>query len=317
MEISKHQYRDRNHGIGGSDVAAILGLSPYKTPLELWAEKVGHPAHKQQDTVHLRFGQFVEPFVASEFERVTGLYTQEHTEALTHPEHDFMYGHVDRFVVKEVWDLAVLDGKVCTDSLLECKTAGLFSKDDWGPAGSDQVPSAYLLQCVWYMAITSCSTAHIAVLIGNADFRVYRIERDLELEALVIEKAKRFWFDYVLEGVPPTPQTVTDLRLLYPHEDPNKAVQADSEVVASLAQLRALQKESKELDEKSEQLKLQIMKAMGEAQTLCLGTEVLATWKSQKPSQRIDTSLLKRDFPDIARQCTVSTAAGRRFLIKE
>jgi putative phage-type endonuclease len=317
MEISKHQNRDRNHGIGGSDVAAILGLSPYKTPLELWAEKVGHPAHKQQDAVHLRFGQFVEPFVASEFERLTGLHTQEHTEALTHPEHDFMYGHIDRFVVKDVWDLAVLDGKVCTDSLLECKTAGLFSKDDWGPAGSDQVPSAYLLQCVWYMAITGCSTAHIAVLIGNADFRVYRIERDLELEALVIEKAKRYWFDHVLEGVPPTPQTVNDLRLLYPHEDPNKAVQADSEVMASLAQLRALQEESKSLDEKSEQLKLQIMQAMGEAQTLCLGSEVLATWKSPKPSQRIDTSLLKKDFPEIARQCTVSTAAARRFLIKE
>jgi predicted phage-related endonuclease len=134
---------------------------------------------------------------------------------------------------------------------------------------------------------------------------------------LVIEKARRFWFDHVLEGVPPTPQSTSDLRLLYPHEDSNKTVQANSEVIASLAELRELQKESKALEERSEQLKLQIMQAMGDAQTLCLGAEILATWKSPKPSQRIDTSLLKKDYPDIARQCSVNTAAARRFLIKE
>lgn len=65
----------RPHGIGGSDIAALLDLSPYKTPLELWAEKVGHPGIKESQGIHLRFGQHVEPFIAKEYERSTGLVT--------------------------------------------------------------------------------------------------------------------------------------------------------------------------------------------------------------------------------------------------
>ena len=59
----------RPYGIGGSDIAALLGLSPYKTPLELWAEKVGHPGIKESQGMHFRFGQHVEPFIAKEYER--------------------------------------------------------------------------------------------------------------------------------------------------------------------------------------------------------------------------------------------------------
>ena len=95
-------------GIGGSDIAALLGLSPFKTPLELWAQKVGHPIRKPIEGVHLRFGQFVEPFVALEYERLTGLHTLEHSTSLFHPKHEFMYGHIDRFVMPQAGMPAVV-----------------------------------------------------------------------------------------------------------------------------------------------------------------------------------------------------------------
>lgn len=317
MDSTNFAEKSRNIGLGGSDIAAIMGLSPYKTALELWAEKVNHPSATTQDALHLRFGQFVEPFVVDEFEKLTGLHTQEHQQALFHPEHDFMYGHIDRFIVKQPWEVAVIEGKVVTNSLLECKTSSAYSKDNWGPTGSDQIPNAYLLQCIWYMAITGCTNAHIAVLIGNSDFRVYQIERDERLETLVIEKAKRFWLDHVLAGVPPAPSSLGDMRLLYPNEAQDQTLQASPELIDSLQQLRSLQSESKALEGKSEKLKLQIMQAMGEAQSLCIGSQVLATWKSPKPSQRIDTTLLKNQFPEVALQCTVTSPAARRFLVKE
>ncbi len=77
MNETEHKSKARPHGIGGSDIAALLGLSPYKTALQLWAEKVGHPGALQPQGIHLRFGQHLEPFVASEYEQATGLHTRE------------------------------------------------------------------------------------------------------------------------------------------------------------------------------------------------------------------------------------------------
>ena len=312
-----NQTTSRNLGLGGSDIAAIFGLSPYKTPLELWTEKVGHPAANQSEGIHLRFGQHVEPFVAEEFEKATGLFTQEYEYPLTHPKHDFMFGHIDRFVVKDEYSPCVIDGGVVTDSLLECKTASIYTKDQWGPTGTDQVPNAYLLQCVWYMAITGCTTAHIAVLIGNSDFRTYRIEREQKLESMVIEQAKRFWFDNVLEGVPPAPKNSNDARLLFPTETPERTLQASHDLIERLNALRKNGEEVKKLEDESDQLKTQIMQAMGDAEQLVHGSQVLATWKSTKPAQRIDTATLKKQFPDIAQLCTQISPTTRRFVLKE
>ncbi|PUE33086.1 hypothetical protein B9Z35_06080 [Limnohabitans sp. Jir61] len=307
----------RHQGIGGSDVAALLGMSPYKTPLELWAEKVGHPGVAEKDELHLRFGKYLEPFVVEEFEKQTGFKAVEHSDAVFHAEHHFMYGHIDRFVVNEAWEPAVVEGSVVAKSLLECKTASAYSKDEWGPAGTDQVPRAYLLQCIWYMAITGCSTAHIAVLIGNADFRTYQINRDEKLEALVIEQAKRFWYEHVIAGVPPKPKNVDDVKMLYPAEKPDHSVEATPDLLASLNQLRQTQEESKLLDAKTETIKTQIMNAMADAEKLTFNGQLLATWKSAKPTNRIDTNVLKKQFPDIASQCMVTAPAQRRFLMKD
>ena len=63
--------RTRPLGIGGTDIGAILGLSPYKTPLELWSELVSSDPQKSRDLLHLRYGQHNESFVAREYERAT------------------------------------------------------------------------------------------------------------------------------------------------------------------------------------------------------------------------------------------------------
>ena len=151
----------RPHGIGGSDIAALLGLSPYKTPLELWTEKVGHPGTKETQGIHLRFGQHVEPFIAREYERSTGLVTHLYPKTLTHPLHDFMYGHIDRFVTPTnpgcLSDIDILK----TDTLLECKSASVYNRDQWGEPGTEQVPSNYLLQCAWYIDLSPASRTNV------------------------------------------------------------------------------------------------------------------------------------------------------------
>ena len=190
-------------GIGGSDIGAVLGLSPYRSAVDVWADLVGRVPRETQDAVHLRFGQHAESFVAAEYERATGRAVVECPQTLFHHEHGFMFAHVDRLVLERAGDTALQDGWVTAPGVLECKTANAFSAHGWGQPGSDRVPAAYLAQCAWYTAVTGCAWADLAVLIGNSDFRVYRLARDPELEALVLGRAKAFWYENVLAQRPP------------------------------------------------------------------------------------------------------------------
>ena len=304
-------------GLGGTDIGAILGLSPYKTPLELWSELVSGEQPANRDLIHLRFGQHAESFIASEYERATNLFTAEHSPTLFHKKHGFMFGHVDRFVLETPDTPAVVDGTITADKLLECKTSSAFNKNDWGEPGTDQVPPLYLVQCAWYMAITECRSADLAVLIGNSDFRVYTIERDLELEGLILSHAQHFWHEHVLGKKPPEPISVQDASILFPKEAPNSSVLANEEILQSITAYRKVCTESQTLSEECEKLKLEILNYMGHAEKLTFGSKTLATWKCAKSSTRIDTKALALAYPDIASAFSNTVMGSRRFLLKD
>ncbi len=308
---------NRPFGLGGSDIGPLLGLSPYKTPLQLWAEKVSSTSAPNKDAIHLRFGHHVEPFIAQEYERQTGLKTVSHAPTIFHPDHGFMYAHVDRLVLADDENLAAEGQRIYAQTLLECKTASVLNRDEWGEPGSDQVPPSYLVQCVWYMAITQCKRADLAVLLGNQDFRIYQIHRDEELEILVINHARQFWFDHVLSKTPPAPVTEDDIRTLYPIEVVGHAIEADHDLLASLKSYKATQTKITELSEQCDAIRQDILKRMGQAEQITLNSKVLATWKSSKPAKRLDTKSLALAHPDLVEQFTMQGAISRRFVVKE
>jgi predicted phage-related endonuclease len=84
------------------------------------------------------------------------------------------------------------------------------------------------------MAITECQSADLAVLIGNSDFRVYTIERDLELEDLILSHAQHFWHEHVIGQTPPEPINVQDATLLFPKESSGKSVEANEALLESI-----------------------------------------------------------------------------------
>ena len=164
MLINQDFTQDRTKYIGGSDIGAILGLSKFRTPFEVWMEKTGKEV-QQKDSLLLRFGSFAEEFVASEYARATGFELLHDESIYIHPTHPMMSAHVDRFVLGNGLS------KPAT-RLLECKTANPFARGEWGEPGTDQVPMSYLCQCIWYMAITGIEQCDLAVLFGNSDFRI-------------------------------------------------------------------------------------------------------------------------------------------------
>jgi len=308
MLINQDFSLDRSKYIGGSDIGAILGLSRFRTPLEVWMEKTGKEV-KKLDSLPLRFGSFAESFVASEYSRSTGFDLIHDESIYVHPEYSFMSAHIDRFV---------LEGGACAPTrILECKTANPFSLGDWGEVGTDQVPLTYLCQCIWYMAITNLNRVDLAVLFVNSDFRIYEISRDLELESTILQKANFFWNEYVLHDVPPPAQSEADCQTLFTKGDPAKSVEAKIETLELTKRLQQLNSEMKTWEEEISAIKQNIMTLMGEAETLTYQGKVIATWKAPKPSFRLDSKTLEQEHPEIASHYKIPVQNSRRLVIKE
>jgi putative phage-type endonuclease len=304
----------RPWGIGGSDIGAILGLSPYRSPVEVWAEKVG-TAQCAGEAVHLRYGQHLEPFVAREYERATGLVTHVHAGTIRHPLHPHLFAHVDRLVSRDGQGVLDAQGNVCATTLLECKTASAFSAAQWGRAGTDHVPHAYLVQCVWYTALTGCTEAHLAVLLGNSDLRVYRIGHDPALGERLVKSALDFWDDHVMAGVPPAPTTRDDVLALYPRETPGRVVEADPTTLSQLRRLQRIQGLTKRLDAESQRVKDQLAIRMGPAERVCHNGQTLATWRAGSPTSRVDVTRLRKERPEVVSEYLVESPAQRRLLL--
>lgn len=316
MLINQDFSLDRTNYLGGSDIGAILGLSKYRTPLQVWMEKAGKEVEKA-DSLPLRFGSFAEEFVAREYARATN-FELLHDESLhIHPTHSFMGAHIDRFVFDAAFNSTANTGRKLPNRILECKTANPFTANEWGDIGSDQVPMSYLCQCIWYMAITNIERTDLAVLFGNSDFRIYQIQKDLELESLILEKATHFWNAYVLADIPPPAQNEADCQTLFAKGDASKSAEANKATCELSTRLHLLNKEIKVREEEISSIKQSIMNQMGQAELLTYQGQVLATWKAPKPSYRLDSKRLEAEHPDWAAPYKIAVQNSRRLVIKE
>lgn len=307
MYINQDFSPDRTKYIGGSDIGAILGLSRFRSPLEVWMEKTGKEI-KKVDSLPLRFGSFAEEFVASEYSRSTGFELLHDKSVFVHSDHSFMSAHIDRFVLE--------DKDIAPSHILECKTANPFASHEWGEVGSDEVPMSYLCQCVWYMAITNLDRVDLAVLFGNSDFRIYEIAKDKDLEELILQKATTFWQEHVLKDIPPPPQSESDCQTLFSKADSTKSIEAKLETLDLTKRLQILNSEIEVREEEISSIKQSIMSQMQEAETLTYQGMVLATWRAPKPSFRLDSKRLELEHPEIASHYKAPVQNSRRLVIK-
>jgi putative phage-type endonuclease len=306
----------RAKSLGGSDVGAVLGLSKYRSAVDVWMEKTGKEV-AARDSLPLRFGQFAESFVASEYALATGLSLATHNAAVVHPEYSYMHGHIDRFVLSGDLPLIGSDERITASRILECKTANPFAQSEWGEAGSDQVPLSYLVQCVWYMMLTNIDRTDLAVLFGNADFRIYEINRDLELEQMILERAKSFWENHVLTDIPPTATSESDYKTLFGKSTVSKSVEAPAETCDLIKKLKSLNEQVEHYEAEISQIKQSIMGQMQDAEVLTFHGQTLATWKAPKPSVRLDAKRLTEEHPEWASQYQIAVQNSRRLVIKE
>lgn len=192
MPIDPNQ--DRTKFIGGSEIAAIMGLSRWETPLSVWAQKTGKLTKDLSDNEAVEMGIDLEPFVAKKFMQRTGKKVKVDERDFTHPDYPFMKSHIDRWVLNE-------DG-----ATLEAKTCSAWKANEWE---GQEIPDEYYLQSNWNAGIVAAhrgedpKSGYIAVLIGGQSFRHKPVKFSQVLFDKQVSMVKDFWENYVLKDVAP------------------------------------------------------------------------------------------------------------------
>lgn len=322
----------RRLGIGGSDIGAIMGLSKWKSPVDVWLDKTGRIEPDLEMSEPAYFGIELESFVATEYSKRSGNKVQRVNQAMKHPEHNWMLANIDRAVVADGSRARLdKDGKLTgIKGLLECKTASAYLDREWS---DDSAPLAYVAQCQWYMAVTGAEWCDLAVLIGGQKYVCHRIDRDESLIAAVIEAGRQFWFGNVIADFPPTPRTPEETLALFPSNTRDDLVLASDDIMHALEAYQLLKQKAKGVDDEMATVKAAIQSFIGSHAGLCdMQGSPLATWKQSKPSQKtnwkeaaaqIKAELIDAGHEDLAEivrdiinQNTTEQAGARPLIIK-
>lgn len=302
--ITNEQLASRKNGIGGSDIGAILGLNPYRTPVDVYMEKTGQIAPADlSDIEAVHFGNVLEDVVAAEYARRMKCSVRRRNKTFVHKEFPYMFAHVDRSV----------DG---LRKVLECKTASAYMSDKWGDDGTDDVPEMYLVQCCWYTGILDYDSSDLAALIGGNNLRIYHIDRDKELEDMCFRRGAEFWNENVLKMVPPEPVNDRDLATLYA-VDSGKIVVADDAITDLVILHKKASMEEKAAKETKDALAFEIKSYIKDASVLLdkQGNQ-LVTYKKAKDSKRFDEKKFFSSMPNLHSEFCVEKTGSRRFLNK-
>lgn len=301
----------RKRGIGASDAAAAIGLSPYQSPLELWLIKTGRDAQlpkldADDDSSPLYWGNVLEPIVAEHYSKRTGNKVRRVNAVLQHPDED------------KSWMLANLDYAVVGSretQILECKTAGEFGARLW----RDGVPEYVQCQVQHQLAVTGKAAADVCVLICGQEIRVHRIHRDDELIARLIELERAFWHYVETDTPPPADGSESSgraLQCLYPRDNSETLDLSSDEAMSTLfTHMVTVRNDLRVLGETESALKQQIQERMGNA-SRALFAHGEVSWKRSKDSTSLDVGAALKENPELLDRFPLTRPGSRRFLVQ-
>lgn len=274
---------ERRTGIGGSDVAAIMGFDPWREPLDVWREKV--LGDESRETPGMRRGRIFEAPVLAKYAALTGAKLLP----LEGP-------------IRDGWRIGNLDGIARIDGWnrgVEVKTQS--SDEEWGEPGTDDVPVYYQTQAQWYMDLAHLEefdfpivlwpshAASLRNLIGLTPaeivdalgISVYSMQYNATAAKQALEECERFWRDHVLTRVPPLPRSPEAAGRNW-YSVAGKSVPADDRVIELLREYDAIREEDAEIKTRRERVKFQLSVIAGEADAFVHpGTQsTLATLKT-------------------------------------
>lgn len=295
----------RTHGIGGSDVGAICGVSPFTSARQIYLKKTGQYEDSTQQSdaskERMHFGHMLEPIVADEYARRelegTNLKLVDIDATMQHKDHTWALANIDRLIV-EVQE----DGTEKPVGILECKTTSEYMNDEWE---SGEILQSYIYQLNWYLWILGLEKGAFACLVGGNKFYSYEVYRNDELlNDTIIPAAKSFWFDNVLALKEPEMQStdkefanemystvVKNSEIVFEDDESNKLAETVFNCKAKIKELTTIMEEAQNrLKDRLKENEIGYCK------------DYTVKW-SPRCQSRVDNDLLKTNYPEVYEAC--------------
>lgn len=290
----------RRLGIGGSDIGAICGVNPYKSPISVYLDKIGElPPLEENEAMH--FGNQLEQVVADEYAERTGYKVQKRNAIFHHAKYPWALANVDRVILGDKRGVGVL----------EVKTASEYQAKQWSEG---IVPEQYILQLQWYLWITGYTWGAFAVLVGGNKFFTHEMERDDHLIGNMIMIAAEFW-KKVENCTPPAFDGSKDsesvLKMMYPDSLGTEIDLSDRSKL--LTDYEEAKEQEAFWEAKKNTAENQIKALLGTNERARVGDQLI-TWKTQIIN-RIDSTRLKAELPEIYAQY-LNASSSRPFKVK-
>lgn len=288
----------RKNTIGGSEAAALCGMSKYMSPYSVWAEKMGLTSAKP-DNEAMRQGRDLEDYVAQRFSEATGKKVRNDNHIIINTDYPFAHANVDRVVVGE-------------DAGLECKTTSVLNLSKFK---NGEYPDNYYVQCMHYMMVTGKSKWYLAVLILGTDFKVFEIERDEE-EIERLKEIEESFFKCLVDKTPPaidgSKATADALNEIYPTSNNNESCDLTF-YQAEINEFLRCKEQIDLLKQRQEEASNKIKEFMASHKT-GVTKDNKVSWATQKRS-RFDKKALQADYPSINLDAYTTYSESRVFKI--
>ena len=289
IDHSPEWYSRRKKGIGGSDSAAVLGVSKWKTPYQVWEDKTGRSEPTEPNQA-MRAGTYLEKSIREMYSNETGKMVYDPGFSID-KEFPFIVGDVDG---------------LCDDRILEIKNC----RNEW-----EEIPIEYFFQVQHYMRLFDMPLADIAVLFHGQEFRIFTVERDESLWDTILPVYQEFW-KCVETDTPPELETLDDVNRAYRYSK-EASVILDADSIDKLQRIKTLKKTITGLKEQFSEYEFEVKNKMADN---AIGTDesgkTLVTWRTSKPRETFDSKRFREDNPGIYNQYLKTGESSRTFLIK-
>lgn len=312
----------RTLGIGGSEVAALLGVSPYATSWDVFKSKVdedGQPAFLGEepppgprvrpellceDNAIFEWGHRLEDAIGLKTADELGLVPRSAGGLWQHVDHPLAIVTPDRIGTKpRRWE---------PECLIECKSAG--EPEPWD---IDEAPIQYTIQAQWQMGITGIPVCYLGCFVLNFErsFYMVRVDYDHEWFLELVKIAEDFWEKCVLTGEPPEfdwkhPRTAEILTELHPQVT-FEAVQLPEEEAAEWwQQYTRAKKKVADAQEQLDEAKNWFRFHLGDAGAGYLGDQKVVGYP-EVHTRKISAGLIRERHPEIVEECTVMSSHRR------
>lgn len=216
MPITEEMRVARRQWVGASDVAAIMGVSPYATAADIWAEKLGMLEPDKSTKPWIAMGNRYEAGILAFAEEQLGT-LKTVTDPIQCPNLNCLRVIPDAIVASN-------------GHPVDAKMSGIGNlsvREQWGEAESGDIPQHYILQITAQAICCRSDIAHLAALIGDRGEVIYHVARDAEISEAIIESVNTFWHHNVQKRIKPegselSPEVVRRLKRV-----PGKTIEGD------------------------------------------------------------------------------------------